>query len=152
MQNKRPSLDEVFMEITDIFAKRSSCLRRKVGAALVKDGMLISTGYNGAPKKAISCLETGVCLRENVKSGEKLDYCKAAHAEINAIAQAAYCGINTKDSILYCNLQPCNFCAKMIINAGVKEVIYKEDYNDKLAIQLFKEAGVILRKYENKQK
>jgi len=145
---KRMDIDTMMMQIAEICAQRSTCLRRKVGAVLTRKGMVISTGYNGAPKKVKSCLETGVCMREGVKSGTKLEYCLAAHAEHNAIVQAANLGHSTEDTIIYSIYQPCSFCAKSIINAGIKEVVYIEDYPDELALKMLKEADVKLRKME----
>jgi dCMP deaminase len=142
----RISKHEMFIEIMKIIAKRSTCLRRQVSAVLVKDGHIISTGYNGAPRKVKSCLEYGKCLREKVKSGINLEHCLAAHAETNAISQAAYHGIATKGATLYSYYSPCNFCAKSIINAGIKEVFYVEKYSDEFGIKMLKEAGVKLEK------
>ena len=145
----RPSWDEYFMEITELVAKRSTCLRRKVGAVIVQDKRILTTGYNGAPRGLPHCLEMG-CLREEkeVASGERQELCRGLHAEQNAIVQAALYGISIKGSILYCTTQPCVTCAKMIINAGIKRIIYQEKYPDELARKLFKEAGVIEIYYE----
>lgn len=145
--DRRPSLDDIFMEIAEIWAKRSSCLRRNVGAVLVRDKRILSSGYNGAPAGVKSCLETNKCLREGLKSGEELANCWACHAEQNAIVNAAYHGISTKGAIMYCNVKPCNFCAKMIINAGIIEIVYKEYYEDKMADEMFQQAGIICRKF-----
>jgi len=137
------------MEITELVSKRSTCLRRKVGAIIVQDKRILTTGYNGAPKGLPHCLEIG-CLREEkeVASGERQELCRGLHAEQNAIVQAASYGISIKGSILYCTTQPCVTCAKMIINAGIKRIIYQEKYPDELARKLFKEAGVIEIYYE----
>lgn len=139
---KRPDLEETYMEVARIFAKRSSCLSRQVGAVIVKDGHVISTGYNGAPKGVSSCIERGVCIRKEAKSGEKLNQCYAAHAEQNAIAHAAYHGVSTKDATIYCTTQPCTSCAKLIINAGIKTVIYDEPYPDEFGMFLLDAANV----------
>jgi len=136
----------MFVEIMKTIAKRSTCLRRQVGAVLVKNGHIISTGYNGAPRGIKSCMETGKCLRENVKSGTKLEYCMASHAESNAIVQAAFHGIATEGSVIYTYYHPCSFCAKAIINAGIKEVLYVEDYTDELGVRLLQEAGIKVSK------
>ena len=145
----RPSWDKYFMEITELVSKRSTCLRRKVGAIIVKDKRILTTGYNGAPRGLPHCLEIG-CLREEKKiaSGERQELCRGLHAEQNAIVQAALYGISIQGSILYCTNQPCITCAKMIINSGITKIIYKEEYPDKLARQMLKEAGVKEIKYE----
>lgn len=139
----RPSWDEYFSQITLLVAERSTCLRRKVGAILVKDKRILTTGYNGAPIGLRHCAEVG-CLREklNVPSGERHELCRGLHAEQNAIIQAAVAGVSIKDSVLYCTNFPCVVCAKMLINAGVKEVYYLSDYSDPLSEELFAEAGI----------
>ena len=138
----RITKQEMFIEIMKIIAKRSTCLRRKVSAILVKSGHIISTGYNGAPRGVKSCLEIGYCMRDKDKSGSNLEYCIGAHAELNAIVQAAYHGIITEGADLYTYYSPCSFCAKAIINAGIKKVFYIEKYPDKLGISLLKEAKI----------
>lgn len=141
----RPSWHEYFMGITNLVASRSTCLRRKVGAVLVKDKRILSSGYNGAPANVPHCRETG-CLREqlNVPSGEKHELCRGVHAEQNAIIQAAYHGVSVNGSVLYCTNQPCSICAKMIINAGIKTVYFQEGYDDPLALEMFDQAKVDL--------
>lgn len=143
----RPTWDEYFLEITRIVAKRSTCLRRKVGAIIVKDKHILATGYNGAPSELTHCEETG-CLREKLKipSGKMQEICRGLHAEQNAIIQAALHGVSIKDSILYCTNQPCITCAKMIINSGIKKIIFTGDYPDELALQMLKEARIKLIK------
>jgi dCMP deaminase len=143
--NIRPSWHTYFMGIADLVATRSTCTRRKVGAILVKDKRILTSGYNGAPSSITHCKETG-CLRErlNVPSGEKHELCRGVHAEQNAIIQAANHGISVKESVLYCTNQPCSICAKMIINAGIKKVYYKDGYNDPLAEEMFEQAGIEL--------
>ena len=138
----RPSWDEYFMKIAETVSTRSTCLRRSVGAVLVKDRRILSTGYNGAPKGCAHCAETG-CLRDilGIPSGERHEICRGSHAEINAIAQAAANGIATDGCWVYCTLAPCPFCAKALINAGCKRVVYKESYADRLGISLLQEAG-----------
>lgn len=145
---KRPSLDEYFMEIAEVVSKRSTCLRSKNGAVLIRDKHILSTGYNGAPKSLPHCDEVG-CLRQKLKvpSGHRHELCRGAHAEANAIIQAALHGTSTVNSIMYSTHQPCTLCAKLIINAQIKEVIYKNPYNDELAVKLLKSAGVKLRKF-----
>ena len=141
----RPSWHTYFMGIADLVATRSTCLRRKVGAVLVKDKRILTSGYNGAPSGIAHCIETG-CLRDrlNVPSGEKHELCRGVHAEQNAIIQAANHGITVKGSILYCTNQPCSICAKMIINASIEKVYYKNGYNDPLAEEMFEQAGIAL--------
>jgi dCMP deaminase len=141
----RPSWHEYFMGITNLVASRSTCLRRKVGAVLVKEKRILSSGYNGAPANVAHCRETG-CLREqlNVPSGEKHELCRGVHAEQNAIIQAAFHGVSVNGSVLYCTNQPCSICAKMIINAGIKTVYFKEGYDDPLSLEMFNQAKVDL--------
>ncbi len=144
---ERPNWDEYFMNIAEVAAERSNCCRRQVAAVIVKDHRIISTGYNGTPRGIKNCYEGG-CERCNssTPSGGKLGECICSHGEENAIVQAAYHGIAVKDSILYTTFSPCLLCAKMIINAGIKEVVYKERYSvDEIAKTLLNEAKVILR-------
>lgn len=139
----RPSWDEYFMDITHLVAKRSTCLRRQVGALLVMDKKILATGYNGAPSRLDHCLEIG-CLREKmgVPSGERHELCRGLHAEQNAIIQAAYHGVQIRGATLYSTCHPCIICTKMIINAGIKRIVYEEGYADPLARQMLKEAGL----------
>lgn len=139
----RPDWDSYFMEIAYVVAKRSTCLRRQIGALLVKDKHILATGYNGAPSGLAHCGEVG-CLREQlgVPSGERHELCRALHAEQNAIIQAAVQGISVAGSTLYCTTSPCSLCAKMLINAGVKRVVFDGVYPDERAMAFFKEAGV----------
>jgi len=145
----RPSWDEYFMQIVDVVKTRSTCLRRQVGAILVVDKHIISTGYNGPPTGLAHCEETG-CLREQlgIPSGERPELCRGVHAEQNAIIQAALHGVSTKGATLYVSASPCVICAKMLINAGVKRIVYEEEYPDELAFRLLKEANVDLVKIE----
>ena len=131
------------MAITRMVAKRSTCLRRQVGAILVKDRRILSTGYNGAPAGLKHCEEVG-CLRidSSIPSGMRHELCRGLHAEQNSIIQAAYHGIPIAGSSLYCTNKPCSICSKMIINAGIKEIFYEEGYNDPLADQMLTEADV----------
>ena len=149
-ENKRPSWDEYFAAITKQVATRSTCLRRKVGAIIVKDKRILTTGYNGAPKGVESCLDRGKCLREElgIPSGQRHEMCRGLHAEQNAIIQAAYHGVSIKDSVVYSNTQPCVQCAKMIINSGIKKIYYFKDYPDELSLELLKEAEVELIKLD----
>jgi dCMP deaminase len=145
----RPSWDDYFIQITDLVASRSTCLRRKVGAILVRDKHILATGYNGAPQGLAHCLEAG-CLREalNIPSGQRHELCRAIHAEQNVIIQAARHGISIVDSTLYCTTQPCVICTKMLINAGVKKIIYRHGYPDELSEQMLAEANVETVKME----
>ncbi len=142
----RPTWDEYFAAITKQVATRSTCLRRKVGAIIVKDKRILTTGYNGAPMRVKNCIEIGMCLREEmgVPSGERHEICRGLHAEQNAILQSAYYGVQIRDSVIYSTNQPCALCAKMIINSGIRKIYYFEDYPDPLAIELLVEAGVEL--------
>jgi dCMP deaminase len=144
----RPSWDKYFMEIAHLVKTRSTCMRRQVGAVVVKDKRILSTGYNGAPTNCKHCSEIG-CLREKLKvpSGERHELCRALHAEQNAIAQAAQHGISMKDATIYVTNQPCSLCAKLIINAGLSHIIYEGDYPDTLASELLTEAGILLTKF-----
>lgn len=143
----RPTYDEYFMKMTQVVATRSTCLRRNVGAILVKNKHILSTGYNGAPKGLKHCSEVG-CLREklNVQPGERHELCRGLHAEQNAIIQASVFGVSIDEATLYCTAAPCSVCAKMLINAGIKEVVYQESYPDELAQQMLTEAKIKMRK------
>ena len=148
-QFSRPSWDEYFMDIVRDVATRSTCRRRKVGAILVKDKRIIATGYNGGPTGLAHCLEIG-CLREQlgIPSGQQHELCRGVHAEQNAIIQAARYGVHTDGSTLYCTTQPCVQCTKMLLNAGVTEIIFSEGYPDGLALQLLQESGIKVRKLD----
>ena len=143
MTDSRPSWDEYFMSITEMVAQRSTCLRRKVGAILVRDKRIIATGYNGAPAKVSHCLDIG-CLREQqgIPSGERHELCRGLHAEKNAIIQAALHGFSIEGSTLYCTNMPCSICSKMLINARIEKIYYKEGYADSLSSLLLAEAKV----------
>jgi len=139
----RIAWDDYFMEITELVSRRSTCLRRRVGALLVRDRQILATGYNGAPSGLAHCEEVG-CLRETqrVPSGERHEICRGLHAEQNAIIQAANHGVSIRGSILYSTTHPCSICTKMIINAGIQRVVYREGYADGLAAEMLKQAGV----------
>jgi len=141
----RPSWDDYFMEITQIVAGRSTCLRRKVGAVLVKDKHILATGYNGAPSELAHCWETG-CLREaqNIPSGQRHELCRGLHAEQNAIIQCALHGVNITGATIYTTTEPCVLCSKMLINAQIKRIVYQGFYPDPLARSLLEEAGIEL--------
>lgn len=146
----RPDWDTYFMSLAEVISTRANCLKRRVGAVIVKNRRIISTGYNGTPSGIKNCFEGG-CKRcaTTTKSGENLAECVCSHAEENAITQAAYHGIALKDSSLYCTLSPCLLCARMIIGAGIKEVIFKEEYCfEEQTKALLKEAGIKIRKWE----
>ena len=149
-KNIRPSWDRYFMDITALVARRSTCLRRSVGASIVKDKRILSTGYNGAPSGLKHCLEIG-CLREKMKvaSGERHELCRGIHAEQNAIIQAAYHGVSIRGAALYCTNLPCSICAKMIINAGINKIYYLDGYADTISSEMLKEAGIEVIKIEN---
>ena len=138
------------MNITNLVSERSTCLRRAVGAVLVKDKRILSTGYNGAPAGLKHCLEVG-CLREKmgIESGKMHELCWGIHAEQNAIIQAAYHGISVKGAVLYCTNQPCSICARMIINAGIVKIYYRSGYADSLAKELLAEANIELKQIES---
>ena len=144
---QRPGWDQYFMDIATVVASRSNCMKRKVAAVIVLDKRIISTGYNGTPRGTRNCNEGG-CPRCNnmAKSGTNLDECLCSHGEENAIVQASYHGVSLKDSTIYSTFAPCLMCAKMIINSGIREVVYNLDYplNDS-AFRLFNEAGIVIR-------
>ncbi len=143
--------DKRFMEMAQFVATWSSCYQdnRKIGAVIVRDKRILTTGYNGAPSNVLSCVEKQECLRRklNIPSGTCQELCYAVHAEQNAIIQAARIGVSLKDATLYCTHQPCVICAKMIINSGINRIVYQEGYPDDFAMQLFVEAGVTVEQY-----
>lgn len=149
---ERPSNDEYFMEMAQLVSSRSTCLRRKVGAVIVKDKRVLSTGYNGSPKGTKHCEELG-CIRVqmNVPSGTRHELCRGVHAEQNAVTQAAYFGVSVDGSTIYTTTYPCSMCAKILINAGIKEIVYAEGYSDDLSKQLLGEAGIVMREYKPKK-
>ena len=150
--HRRPSWDEYFLEVAALVSRRATCLRRRVGAVLVKDKKILATGYNGAPSGLKHCIDIG-CLRERLKipSGERHELCRGLHAEQNVLLQAALHGTSTKDSILYITNQPCIICVKMLINGGIKEIVTSGDYPDKLARDFLEEARIKIRTIKNKQ-
>jgi dCMP deaminase len=145
----RPSWDQYFMEITHLVAKRSTCLRRQVGAVIVKDKNILATGYNGAPSGVSHCLDVG-CLREklSIPSGERHELCRGLHAEQNAIIQAAKHGTGIEGSTLYCTTMPCIICSKMIINAGIRRVVFEMGYPDQLAEEMIRESGIVVDRFQ----
>lgn len=142
---ERPTWDQYFLQMARVVASRSTCLRRRVGALLVRDKRILTTGYNGAPANIPHCEDVG-CLRDElgIPSGERQELCRGLHAEQNAIIQAALHGVTTRGSVLYCTTQPCITCAKMLINAGVNRVVYEGDYPDQLAIEMLEYANIPL--------
>jgi len=139
----RPSWDEYFIKITKDVSERATCVKRKVGAIIVKDCRILATGYNGAPKKFSHCTEE-TCLRKTMKipSGERHELCRGLHAEQNAIIQAAVHGVKIDGGTLYCTYQPCVICVKMMVNSGIKKLVYVGGYPDNLALQMLKESGM----------
>jgi dCMP deaminase len=133
------------MSIAELVAQRATCIRRQVGAVLVRDKRIITTGYNGVPTGIQHCLDVG-CLRESqgVPSGERHELCRGLHAEQNAIIQAAVYGISLEGATLYCTNQPCAICSKMLINVRVEKILYRSGYTDELAIDMLSEAGIPL--------
>ena len=150
MADTRTSWDEYFMDITKRVATRSTCLRRAVGAILVHDKRIIASGYNGGPTGLAHCLDIG-CLREKlgIPSGQQHELCRGIHAEQNAIIQAARYGVSIEGATLYCTTQPCTQCTKMLINAGITEIVYAEGYPDDLARELLDESGIVVRRFED---
>jgi dCMP deaminase len=148
----RPPWDEYFMDITHLVAKRSTCLRRQVGALLVKDKKILATGYNGAPSRLEHCLDIG-CLRQNqgIPSGERHELCRGLHGEQNAIIQAAYHGVEIRGATLYCTNHPCIICSKMLINAGIERIVYEEGYADALAKEMLKKSGIKVGKFKREK-
>jgi dCMP deaminase len=141
----RPSWEDYFMQIAEVVSTRSTCLRRQVGAVIVKNRQILSTGYNGVPRGITHCEIRG-CLRDQlgIPSGQRQELCRALHAEQNAIVQAAYHGVAVAGGELFVTLQPCVTCAKSLINAGIVAVYYRGIYPDELSMELFKEAGTRL--------
>ncbi len=149
--SERPDWDTYFLRISELVAQRSTCLRRQVGAVIVRDNRLLATGYNGAPNNVAHCFQLpGGCLRESQKipSGQRQELCRGLHAEQNAILQAAAFGVSLKGGDCYCTHQPCVTCAKMLINAGIKRVVFLGDYPDELSLEMLKEAKITLERLE----
>lgn len=147
--DNRPSWDEYFMGLANQVAERTTCLRRGVGAIIVKDRRILATGYNGVPTGLAHCAETG-CLRQQlgVPSGQRHEICRGLHAEQNAIVQAARFGTDIDGATIYINTQPCVVCAKMLINSGITEVVYQNPYPDELAMSMLAESGIKVRVFE----
>ncbi len=148
MTEERMGLDEYFMQVAHLVGQRSTCLRRPVGAIVVKNKRILTTGYNGAPRNLRHCSETG-CIREQmgVNSGERHELCRGVHAEQNAIIQSAVFGVSVEGGTLYTTTFPCVLCSKLVINAGLVEIVYDEGYADDLSEELLAESGILLRQY-----
>ena len=149
-ENTRISKDAYFMKIAEVVSERSTCVKRRVGAVLIKDFHIISTGYNGAPAGFTHCTPES-CVRKNLKSGEKPELCRGVHAEINCIIQAAIHGTSIKgNTTLYSTTFPCMSCLKLIINAGIKKLVYKEGYNmeNEVKRDLLKESNLIIQQFD----
>lgn len=144
----RPGWDEYFMQVADVVARRSTCMRRNVGAVIVKDKRILATGYNGAPSGLPHCIDVG-CLRQElgIPSGERREICRGLHAEQNAIIQAAKYGIPVEGSSIYCTVEPCSLCTKMLINSGIVRIVYKEPYPDELARRILAESNVLVEHF-----
>ena len=139
------------MSMAELVATRSTCLRRKVGAVIVKEKRVLTTGYNGAPKGLRHCAEVGCVRLENkIESGTRHELCRGVHAEQNAVIQAAYFGVSIKDASVYTTNFPCVLCAKILLNAGINEIIYRDDYIDELSRSMLSEANVKVRRFETK--
>ncbi len=148
----RISWDEYFMSMAELASKRSTCLRRQVGAVIVKDNQLLATGYNGAPKGLDNCCDLNECLRQKlgIPSGERHELCRAVHAENNAIIQCAVNGVSCKGGTLYVTASPCTMCTKQIINAGISRVVAKEYYPDEMGKQMMLESGIQFEIFDKK--
>ncbi|MEN6351492.1 MAG: cytidine/deoxycytidylate deaminase family protein [Syntrophomonas sp.] len=152
MSEGRPGWDDYFLQLADLVASRSTCLRRHVGAVLVKNDRIIATGYNGAPRGLKHCLDIG-CLREErgIPSGHRYELCRGVHAEQNALLNAAFYGVPTEGAVIYCTNQPCIICARMIINAGIVKIVHRGNFEDDLAIEFLQEAGIEMQLVEIKK-
>jgi len=153
MKINRPDWDSYFMDIARIVSSRSTCIRRNVGALIVKDKRILSTGYNGAPINLKHCIDTG-CMRERLKiaSGERHELCRGLHAEQNAIIQAAYHGVSINGADIYSTHLPCSICMKMIINAGIAKVLYADGYPDELSHEFILESAIVVQKIDFEKK
>jgi dCMP deaminase len=144
----RPDNDTYFMKMAELVGTRSTCLRRQVGAVIVKEKRVLTTGYNGAPKGLSHCGELGCIRKQNqIESGTRHELCRGVHAEQNAVIQAAYFGVSIKDAAMYTTNFPCVLCSKIIVNAGIKEVVYKDEYVDELSVDILNESKVVVRRY-----
>ncbi len=140
VEDTRPSWDQYFLNIADVVATRSTCPRRAVGAVLVREKQILSTGYNGAPRGLAHCTDAGCLMRDG--------HCvRTSHAEMNAIAQAAYHGVRVSDSTLYCTDKPCLICTKLLINAGIRRIVYRREYEDSVSDGMLEEAGIAVKRF-----
>jgi dCMP deaminase len=145
----RPDIDTYFMKMAELVATRSTCLRRQVGAVIVKEKRVLTTGYNGAPRGLKHCEEVGCVRAQNhIESGTRHELCRGVHAEQNAVIQAAYFGVSIKGATIYTTNFPCVLCAKILVNAGIEEVVYKDEYIDELSKKILSETNVRVRKFE----
>ena len=144
--------DKRFMEMAELISTWSSCYRagRSIGCVIVKNKRIMTTGYNGAPAGIKTCVERGECLRDKlgIASGTQQEICYATHAEQNAIIQAAKLGVSIDGATLYCTHQPCTICSKMIVNAGIKRIIYKNGYPDEFAVDIIRQSGIEMKRYD----
>ncbi len=152
--DNRTSKQNYYLDIADAVLERSTCLRRKYGAIIVRNDEIISTGYNGAPQGLRTCKERGECLRRklNIPSGTHAEICYAIHAEQNAVIQAAKLGVSIDGGTCYCTHQPCSVCAKILVNAGIKRIVYEQGYPDDFSLEILNEADIILERYEDLEK
>lgn len=150
---QRIDWDTYFIEIAKVVAKRASCFRRQVGGVIVKDNSIISTGYNGAPKGVLDCLQIDECMRnkQNIPSGQNYEICMSLHAENNAITQCASNGVSCKGATIYITHSPCSMCLKQIINAGIRRIVALEKYPDELSDKLIKMANIEFVLFEYKE-
>ena len=145
----RPDWDTYFLRIAKLVAQRSTCMRRQVGAVIVRENRILATGYNGAPNGVAHCFQRPEgCLREaqHIPSGQRQELCRGLHAEQNAILQAAAFGVSLKDGVVYCTHQPCVTCGKMLINAGIKRIVFLGEYPDELSLEMLKEVNMKLER------
>ncbi len=149
LNRQRPDWEVYFLKIAQLASTRSTCIRRHVGAVLVKEKKILATGYNGVPSGISHCADVG-CLRdeEQIPSGQRHELCRGLHAEQNAILQAAYHGVSIQGSVLFCTNFPCVICSKMLINAGIRQIFYLEGYPDSLSETMLNEAGMELHRIE----
>lgn len=145
----RPDVDTYFMRMAELVSTRSTCIRRAVGAVIVKEKRVLTTGYNGSPRGSKHCDELG-CVRDelSIPPGTRHELCRGVHAEQNAVVQAAYFGVSIKDSTIYSTTFPCSMCAKILINAGIMELVYRDDYVDELSKKLFEETDIKIRHFD----
>ncbi len=148
---QRISWDEYFMNMAELASRRSTCIRRQVGAVIVKDNQVLATGYNGAPKGLPNCCDLNECLREalHVPSGQRHELCRAVHAENNAITQCAVNGVSCKGGTLYVTDSPCVMCLKQIINAGIVKIVAKKIYPDDMSREMLEQSGIEFILYNN---